>query len=246
MKSIFASLLVLFASLHVAADHHATNEHHQPQVSYLGFNMLKADHKAHRVKAFKDYIKTIRPIMEKYGHTLDVYKIDHANMPDHAADFVTFGTAPSQAAFQAFFADTEFQHAFPQLVENIEQHFVTFLDTPIVPEAHDHGHLQLSMNWLKPMDEGMRTAHRIQSHQLIGLGAHSGARQTHYAHGTLASVGLTDDVAPEQPPTTVTLWHMTDPHGFLDQDKVKDLTRSLADFSSQLMVFWISPADMGH
>ncbi|MBO6505648.1 MAG: hypothetical protein JJ850_07960 [Kordiimonadaceae bacterium] len=246
MKSIFASLLLMVLSLQAAADHHEAQEHSSPAISYIGFNKLKADHKAHRIAAFKDYIKTIKPIMERYGHTLEVYKVDHANIPEHAADFVTFGTAPSQEAFQSFFADTEFQRAFPTLVENIDQHFVTFLDVPIVPEKRDHGHYQLTMDWLKPMDDGMTAAYAEKKHQLMGLAAHAGAQQTHHAKGTMASVGLTDDLSPEEPPTLVTLWHMTDPHGFLDQDKVRDLNTSLAEFSNQQMVFWISPARIGH
>lgn len=243
MKTIFASLLMVFTSWQVAADHHEMEGHQVPEISYIGFNMLKADHKAHRVAAFKNYINTIKPIMERHGHTLHVYKVDHANAPEHAADFVTFGTAPTQEAFQAFFADPEFQHAFPTLVENIDQHFVTFLDKPIVPDVQDHGHVQLTLDWLKPMDDGRRALFGEHRHQLVGLGAHRGAMLTHHARGVMASTGLTDDVAPSDPPSLVSLWHMADAHAFLDSGDVKKLNQELSEFSQQYLAFWISPAN---
>lgn len=242
MRLFLSSLLLVFGTLTVAADHHETGEHAQPAISYIGFNMLKGDHKEHRIATFKDYIATIKPIMERHGHTLHVYKVDHANTEEHAADFITFGTAPSQDAFRAFFADAEFQHAFPKLVENIDQHFVTFLDKPIVPIAHDHGHVQLTLDWLKPMDDGMRAAFAEQRHKLVGMGAHRGAKLESHAKGTMASTGLAADVAPSDPPSLVSMWHMADAHGFLDNEEVRKLNHDLAGFANQQLSFWISPA----
>ena len=237
------ALLTVLLSLSWASSAQEGGHHGGPQVSYIGFNTLKADHKAHRVEAFKNYIATIKPIMERYGHTLDVYKVDHNSDPDHPVDFITFGTAPSQQAFQAFFGDAEFQHAFPTLVENIGGHFVTFVDSVVVPEKRHGGYTMLSLDWLKDMDDGARHAFGEMDHKLASIGVHKGADRTHKATGVMASTGLTDDLAPAEAPSVVALWHMTDPHDFLEDSEVSAINRKLAEHSASYRSFWISLAE---
>lgn len=225
-----------------ANQHKATNEA-APLVSYIGFNTLKADHKKDRIAAFREYVKTIKPIMAEYGMTLDVYKVDAASDTHHPVDFITFGTAVDQQSFQAFFGDAKFQEAFPTLVHNIEAHFVTFVDRPVVPEQRHGGYTQLSLDWLKHSDDGAMGVFAALEHDVAAIGAHKGAQQTHRAAGVMASTGLTDDVAPAKAPTFVSLWHMEDPHAFLEDEKVSALNKKLAEHSETYRSFWISVAD---
>lgn len=239
----FVTILLGVSFASSAQDHGQSNQQgvHRPQISYIGFNTLKTDHKPDRVTAFKDYVDTITPIMERYGHTLDVYRVDHNSDPEHPVDFITFGTAPTQEAFQAFFADAEFQQAFPTLVGIIGRHYVTFVGSPVVPERVHGGYTQLTLDWLKPMDDGLRSVFGGMEERLLSLGHDKGARRTHRAGGTLASTGLTDDLAPAEAPTVVSLWHMTDPHAFLENDSVSALNKRMAGHSKQFRSYWISP-----
>ncbi len=234
----FAILLISMATASVAEEE---GRHGAPQVSYIGFNTLKADHKTGRIKAFHDYIATIKPIMEKYGHTLSVYKVDHNSDPEQPVDFITFGTAPDQQAFGAFFGDKEFQQAFPTLVENIDAHFVTFASSLVVPERRHGGHTMISLDWLKEMDDGARHAFGAAEHKLLTLGSEKGATRTHHAMGTRASTGLARDIAETEAPSAISVWHMTDPHSFLDDAAVRELNQQLAHHTEAYRSFWISP-----
>ncbi len=240
MKLFKTLLLVAFASMAAyAADHHVgTNDH--AQVSYIGFNTLKSARKGQNVEKFLQYVATIKPIMEAHGQTLDVYSVDHNSDPSMPVDFITFGTAKDQQSFQAFFANSEFQAAFPTLVGIIEQHFVTFLDKPVVPQRTDSGYTQLSLDWLKAVEGNTYEEMRKLDHQLMELGAGKGATKTHQAAGVIASTGLTDDLAPATAPSIVSVWRMEDPHAFLEDDTVTALNKKMAQYSETFRSYWIS------
>ena len=216
---------------------------HAPQVNYIGFNTLKSDHKAANVKTFLEYIKTITPLMEAQGMELAVYKVDHNSDPEKPVDFITFGTAKDQQSFQAFFANEDFQKAFPTLVGVIEAHFVSFIDSPVIPEKIHGGHTQLSLDWLKSTDDNTMEQVAELNHRIEGIAAHHGARQTHRVAGQFASTGLTDDIAPAEAPSIVSVWHMKDPHGFLEHSEVSKLNKKAAENSKMFRSYWISPAN---
>jgi len=157
-------------------------------------------------------------------------------------DFITFGTAKDQQSFQAFFANEDFQKAFPTLVGITENHFVSFVDSPVIPEKVHGGHTQLSLDWLKSTDKAMMKQVAVLNHKVEGIAAHHGARQTHRVAGQFASTGLTDDIAPAEAPTIVSVWHMKDPHGFLEHSEVSRLNKQAAENSKMFRSYWISPA----
>ncbi len=243
MQKILLTILCSLLAFSASAQHDGkTAADHAPQVSYIGFNTLKSDHKAANVKAFLGYIKTITPLMEAHGMTLDVYKVDHSSDPEKPVDFITFGTAKDQQSFQAFFANADFQKAFPTLVGVIDAHFVSFVDGPVTPEKNHEGYTQLSLDWLKSTDDGTMEQVAALNHKIEGIAAHHGARQTHRVAGQFASTGLTDDIAPAEAPTIVSVWHMNDPHGFLEHSEVSKLNKQAAENSKMFRSYWISPA----
>lgn len=240
MRMMFLSLVCFVFSSSVFAQHDAAEENQTPQVSYIGFNTLKSDHKVENMQTFHAYIQTIKPLMAAHGMTLDVYRVDHASDPNNPVDFITFGTAKTQQSFQKFFANEDFQQAFPTLVGIIENHFVTFVDGPVIPEKIHGGHTRLSLDWLKSMDEGAIKKVAALEHKINGIAAQHGARQTHRVAGQAASTGLTDDIAPAEAPTIVTVWHMKDPHGFLERTEVRRLNKQAAEHSKTYRSYWIS------
>jgi len=243
MKKVFLSFVCFLLSVSVSAQHDADQESDAPQVSYIGFNTLKADNKAANIEAFHNYISTIKPIMTAHGMTLDVYKVDHTSNPERAVDFITFGTATTQQSFQGFFANEDFQQAFPTLVGIIENHFVTFVDGPVIPEKHHEGYTQLLLDWNKSSDvKTMTTIVGLESKKR-SIAARHGAQQTHRVSGQVANTGLTDDIAPAEAPTSVSVWHMKDPHGFLEHAEVSKLNKQLAKHSKMFRSYWISAVD---
>ena len=49
--------------------------------------------------------------MARHGLTLDVFSVSHASGDAYPADAITFGTAPDQQSFIAFFSDPDYQAA---------------------------------------------------------------------------------------------------------------------------------------
>lgn len=244
MQKILFFLAVLLTIFPASAQHHEDAvAGSAPEVSYIGFNTLKADHKAANIEAFHKYISIIKPIMMAQGMTLDVYKVDHASDPEIPVDFITFGTAKDQQSFQAFFTNQEFQKAFPTLVGIIESHFVTFVDGPATPEKVQGGYTQLSLDWLKSTEDVVMKQVAELDHKINSIAAHHGATQTHRVAGQFASTGLTDDIAPAEAPTIISVWHMKDPHGFLEHSEVSKLNKQVAENSKMFRSYWISAVE---
>ncbi len=241
MKKILLALLIPLLALTASAQN--SEEPFKPQVSYIGFNTLKADNKAVNVAAFQAYIRIIKPLMVAQGMTLDVYKVDHNSDPKMPVDFITFGTAKDQKSFQAFFENTDFQKAFPTLVGIIEAHFVTFVDGPVIPEKTHGGYTQLSLDWLNSNEgENLRRVAEI-NHKVEAIAPHHGARQTHRVVGQFANTGLAGDIAPAEAPNIISLWHMKDPHEFLEHSEVSALNKKVAKMSKMSRSYWISLAE---
>ena len=244
MKKILVAVLWSLLAVSASAQHHEeASTDHGPQVSYIGFNTLKSNHKAANVAAFHEYIRAIKPLMTAQGMTLDVYKVDHNSDPAGPVDFITFGTAKDRQSFQAFFANEDFQRAFPTLVGIIEAHFVSFVDGPVIPEKIHGGYTRLSLDWLKSTDDDMLKRIAEINHKVEEIAAHHGARQTHRVAGQFASTGLTDDIAPAEAPNVVSLWHMKDPHDFLEHSDVSKLNKQAAEMSKMYRSYWISPTE---
>lgn len=243
MKQVFWAFVCLLFSFSVSAQHGADRESDVPQVSYIGFNTLKTDNKQANIEAFHKYVSIIKPIMMAQGMTLDVYKVDHASDPEQPVDFITFGTAKTQQSFQDFFANEDFQRAFPTLVSIIENHFVTFVDGPVILEKHNDGYTQLSLDWHKATDAQTMKVVAALEHKINSIAVHHGAKQTHRVSGQVASTGLTDDIVPAEAPTFVSVWYMKNPHGFLEHSEVSKLNKQLAEHSKMFRSYWISAAD---
>lgn len=241
MKKILFAVLMPLLALSVSAQH--SQKPFEPQVNYIGFNTLKTNNKAANVAAFHAYIRIIKPLMMAQGMTLDVYKVDHNSDPLRPVDFITFGTAKDQQSFQAFFENADFQKAFPTLVGIIDAHFVTFVDGPVIPEEIHGGYTQLSLNWLNSSEgESLRRVAEI-NHKIEAIATHHDARLTHRVAGQFASTGLTDDIAPAEAPSIVSLWHMKDPHEFLEHSQVSKLNKQAAEMSKMFRSYWISSAE---
>ncbi|WP_262696093.1 hypothetical protein [Kordiimonas aquimaris] len=212
----------------------------KPQVSYIGFNTLKVDQKVSHNKAFNTYIAAILPIMAKYDMGLQVYRVDHNSNPEIPVDYITFGTAPDQTTFQKFFADAELQAQFPKLVDALQSHFVTFLDQPIMPKMTKVPYTQLTLDWLINKDDETKKKLAGIDDALLRYASNLKADKAYAAEGLFATIGLTDDVVPVEPPSQVAIWHMEAPHDFLENKEVRALNKQAATLSKDFRSYWIT------
>lgn len=236
MKIISIILLMSFGTLSGA---HGAEEA-KPQISYIGFNTLRADHKAAHNKVFNTYISAILPIMAKYDMELQVYRVDHNSNPDMPVDYITFGTAPDQATFQQFFADAELQSQFPNLVGALQSHFVTFLDQPMMPQRTKVPYTQLTLDWLVDNEDETKKKISVINSELLKYAPGLKAERAHVAAGMFATIGLTDDVTSVEAPTQVAIWNMVAPHDFLENEEVRALNKQAASLSKEFRSYWIT------
>ena len=143
MKTPFRGCLSVVLSALFLAPAHAGETIH-----YIGFNQFVADHAADGSRVFNDYVHLLRPIMSRYGMTVDAYNVLHGGTEQLAADVVTFGSAPDEESFQAFFADPEFQEIFPMLAGALAGRQVIFTSDAFAPTGQESGHTLLSLNWV--------------------------------------------------------------------------------------------------
>lgn len=238
MKKTLLTMVLLFSWVVMPASAQA-QETTKPIINYIGFNTLKSDNKQVHHAAFHRYVTAVLPIMAKYGMALKVFRVEHNSNPEMPVDFITFGTAPDQEKFQAFFQDKDFQAQFPNLVNAIGAHFVTFNDQTIMPSGQ-RADMQLALEWLSEKTPESEQKMAQINDTLVQLGRSMGATQTHLATGVLASVGLSNDVMPVEPPTSVSVWQMTDPHGFLESKEVQSLNKELSEILREYRTYWIT------
>ena len=77
MKSTFQSLMIVLLAVLVGAPADAGDTIH-----YIGFNKFVADPEADSGRVFDDYIHQLRPIMSRYGMTVDAYDVMHGGTED--------------------------------------------------------------------------------------------------------------------------------------------------------------------
>ena len=210
-----------------------------PQINYVGLNDF-IDDLDNADEIFSAYIETIKPIMARHGLTLQTYHVVHAVSDDITADAITFGTAPDQESFQAFFADPDFQMAFPELVGIIENHTVIFTSRPFSPK-HENGERDTLLN-LQWVDGNVEE--NIEKLREIDAGLTSKKRRFDVsddaeARGALANRGLAAELLEIPAPHVLSVTSYRDAHGYFDNETVKTAHGKAREFLSQTSAFWI-------
>jgi hypothetical protein len=228
-------ILALFGSAVASAD---------DNIHYIGFNKFGDDPKIDSSRLFDDYIVQLRPIMTRYGMTLEAYDVVHGGSEQLSADVLTFGSAPDQAAMQAFFSDPEFQEAFPMLVDAVSDHQVIFTAEAFAVDRQAAGHTLLSLNWVAG-----ETANGVQQLQELNkrvspLFEHYDVQQTGNAVGAMSSHGLAGEITTTTPPQLLEMWSMGDAHGFFDDPQVIAVHKEAAKLVSRSEAFWLQSREI--
>lgn len=239
MKVAFRSYLFTLLAVIANLPAHATDTIH-----YVGFNKFVADHEADSGRVFDDYIHQLRPIMARYGLTVDAYDVLHGGTEDLSADVVTFGSAPDEESFQAFFADAEFQQLFPMLVGALGDHQVIFTSEAFALTGQEAGHALLSLNWVNgDAAEGVATLQDL-NHRISPVFEQYGAQQIAYTAGLMSSRGLAAEITPTVPPQLLELWSISDAHGFFDDPLVQASNKEADAMISRNESFWLKARDV--
>ena len=236
MKS---TLVILACMLGICGTAFADEQ--QPQINYIGFNDF-VDSELDAEDIFSTYIDTIEPIMAKHGLTLETYRVTHA-LSDHIpADAITFGTAPDQESFQAFFADPDFQAVFPDLVSVIQNHVVVFTDAPFAPDGTSAIQpMMLRMHWIREPLESNRASLLALDAPLQGLKDRHGVGQIGEGRGVSANEGLAGEIKEIPAPHVLTLRTFRDAHAYLEAPAVEAAYEKAEEYVKTSSVFWIEP-----
>lgn len=164
--------------------------------NFVSFNTLR-DGAAHD---FEAYQHVVRPIMERHGgHYLstDLVQVLAGHEQAQVVNIGTMGT-PEQAG--AFFADPEFQAAFPTLIPLLSDH-LTWSAGGALPHS---GELQSGDRILLVASD---------SHDVVQAINHDAATEM-VGHWEIAAStrGLGPDTAQEHPPGTLFIWKVTGHH----------------------------------
>ena len=209
------------------------------EIHYIGFNQFVADRDEQSAREFDEYIRKLRPIMSRYGMTLETFDVVHGGSENLAADVVTIGSARDQESFQAFFADAEFQEIFPILVGALGDHKVVFTSGPFSPTGNTDNHALLSLSWLNgdPID-GIARLNELNSRNSAVFDTY-GVQQMAESTGVAASHGLAGEVTPTVAPQHLELWSIHDAHGFLEDPLIKSSVEETKDLVSRSESFWL-------
>lgn len=230
IKALFAAVIFL-VSLPVAAG--------DATVHYLGFNAFGAD-KAESGKIFDAYMEKLRPIMHRYGMTVEAYNVLHGGSDKLKADVITFGTAKDQQSFQAFFQDAEFQAIFPMLFGALEDHQVVFTATDFEPRKLPAGsHTLLSATWPKE-EAGLKKIGALH-HKLAPVYEKYGVAMQAHSSGVYSNRGLGAEISDTLPPALVELWAVRDAHGLFDDPDMKQTSEEMRGLADRTEDFWIAP-----
>ena len=213
-----------------------------PQINYIGFNLFKSDKNGENAAVFDLYVNDLIPIMERYGLTLRTYRVVHGGNDHLNAHAITFGTAPDQQSFGAFFADPEFQQLFPTLVEIIEDHVVVFTQEQFSPStAKKDNPLLLSAAWLRgEREQSYKALLLLEEGTEIARQRH-GARLLARTHGMMASRGIVDPVENIMPPDVVAIWNIDDPHGYYDEPSINEFSKKAREYIENSAALWLQP-----
>ncbi len=216
-----------------------------PSIHYIGFNHFIDGGDFDTTKVFSEYIETVVPIMARYGMTLDVYSVSHASGDGFPADAVTFGTAPDQESFVAFFSDPEFQAAFPDLVGIIEDHNVVFTSGPLAPRSpmDADSNTLLTAYWFREATAGHRARFdELQRSLKPAMDTH-GVAIASEASGVQANEGLAGQVTPVAPPELLSLRVFKDAHAYFEDGIVAEVRPLIHETLRVEGGYWIEPWD---
>ncbi len=232
-------LVILLCVLGLAATAQAQNQ--PPAINYIGFNDFIDDRSVDTDKVFTEYITAILPIMERYGMTLETYRVHHSSSDSLQADAITFGTAPDQEKFAAFFADPAFQAVFPKLVGIIKGHTVVMTSGTFAPAflRERKEDTLLSVYWF----DGDATAKRGEFDRLQTSLAQKmerfGVSVQKETTGMAANEGLGAGVKAVDPPHLLTLRTFRDAHGYFDDPLVQRTRTEIHQILKTKGGFWI-------
>jgi len=208
-------------------------------VHYVGFNKFVADHEADSGQIFDDYIHRLRPIMSRYGLTVDAYDVLHGGTDELSANVVTFGSAPDEESFQAFFADPEFQQLFPMLIGALGDHQVIFTSSAFTVGERESGHTLLSLNWVEgDATEGVVKLQDLND-RMSPVFRQYGVRQIAHSTGVMSNRGLAAEITPTTAPQLLELWSIRDAHGFFDDPLVQASNGEAEAVTSRNESFWL-------
>lgn len=213
------------------------------KIHYVGFNdFLDTNDNAEQV--FKKYTEAITPIMERHGLTLITYKVTHS-LSDHiSADAITFGTAPDQERFAAFFADPDFQAAFPDLVGIIDEHVIVFTDGHFMPsEVTPERDTLLQLYWFASDAATGVNAFRESEAGLANLKSRYGVTDDAESHGVMVNRGLAGEITSEEPPHLMTIGGYRHAHAYLEHPTVEMARKEIEEKLEKSSAFWIKPWD---
>ena len=209
------------------------------EIHYIGFNRFVADHEAQSSVTFDEYLGKLRPIMDRYGMTVEAYDVLHGGSDQLSANVVTFGTAKDQESFQAFFSDAEFQQVFPMLIGALSEHQVVFTSGPFAIDSEHHGNTLLSMSWFDgDQVEGIAKINTLNA-QASAVFDTYGVQQLAQSTGVLSSRGLAADVVEAEAPQHLELWSIRDAHGFFDDPVVTATNEDTLKLVSRSESFWL-------
>ncbi len=230
VQSCLLVLLAMFAGL---------SAHASDVIHYIGFNKFNAGYEADNGRVFDEYIHHLRPIMSRYGMTVDAYDVLHGGTEDLSADVVTFGSAPDEESFQAFFADPEFQQLFPMLVGALGDHQVIFTSGAFAVTLKEPGHTLLSLNWVN--GDAIAGVGKLQdlNHRISPVFDQYGVRQIAHTTGVMSNRGLAAEIAQTTPPQLLELWSIRDAHGFFDDPLVQASNKESEAVVSRSESFWL-------
>ena len=234
MKRILFIGLLLLSSITAAAD----------EVHYIGFNKFVSDKKSDSAASFDSYTRRLRPIMDRYGMSLEVFTVVHGGSALLAADAVTFGTAKNMETMGAFFQDPELQAIFPDLVAALSEHQVIFTSSQFSPGDSEEGHLLLSMDWMQDKENGIEDFHTLIN-SLEAVCKQFGVSKLSSTSGVMSNRGLAREITPVAAPDLLELWTMRDAHGYYDDLRVNNVNKKLMDIVSRTESFWLVPRSAG-
>ncbi len=209
------------------------------EIHYVGFNRFVADKATDSGVVFDDYIRKLRPIMSRYGMTVDSYDVQHGGSDELSADVVTFGTASDSESFQAFFQDPDFQQVFPLLLTALSDHQVVFTSGPFAVSAKKGRHTLLTLEWIDGDPAAGLARLQAMDDELGPVFGTYGVELKAQSAGRMSNRGLATEVTPTEPPHLLELWSIRDAHGFFDDAKVQSSNEAAEQVVSRSESFWL-------
>ncbi len=214
------------------------------EIHYIGFNRFVADQETESGIVFDDYIRKLRPIMSRYGMTVDSYDVQHGGSDKLSADVVTFGSASDEESFQAFFQDPDFQQIFPMLFTALSDHQVIFTSDPFAVSGRKGGHTLLTLGWVDGDPVAGLARLQALNDEIRPVFATYGVELEAQTAGVMSNRGLAAEVTQTAPPHLLELWSIRDAHGFFDDPIVQSSNEAAEQVVSRSESFWLRPREI--